>query len=81
MTVQLILVVEPIEEVARVLRRKFARTQPFLQRTGTRQCVIPVVPGTVGVGAVVVIAIPTLMSVDWPCISVWPRWAGRWGPA
>ena len=71
-----VLVIEQVEVVACVARRKFTRAQPFLQRTGTRQRVVPVVPDTMGVGAVVVVVVPTLMSVDWSCISVLPRWAG-----
>ena len=34
--VLLILVIEPVEVVARVVRRELAWTEPVLQRTGTR---------------------------------------------
>ena len=53
----------------------------FPPKARPRQRVVPVVSDIAGVGAIVTTVIPTLVSVDWSCISVWPRWARRWSSA
>ena len=66
----IILIVEPVEVVARIVWRKLAWPESPLQRTGTCKHLGPVITGIASVGTVIIVLIPTLMSVGWPGISV-----------